>query len=115
LPHGIFSSVAAGDPNFVLAIADNAALPAPFGSEQGGGLFSGVDVDDSSVLIKFTHRVDLNLDGLLSDNDAILFSTNFAVGEAAQWSVGDLNYDAVYSDDDLILFGTFYDSTLPGV
>jgi hypothetical protein len=109
---GITSSVAAIDGNYVLAVADNAALAAPFGTAQGGALFSGVDVDLTTVLVKFTHRVDLNLDGLVTDTDGIIFSTNYEPGAAAMWSIGDLDYDGVFSDNDVILFGTFYDTGL---
>lgn len=112
---GIISSTAAGDANFHLAVTDNAALPQPFGTAQGGTLFSGVDVDSSSVLVKYSHRTDLNLDGLVSDSDAIIFSTNYEAGESAFWSIGDLNMDSIFSDDDIILFGTFYDASLPPV
>ena len=32
---------------------------------QGGPLFTGVDLDFTSILIKFTHRADINLDGVI--------------------------------------------------
>jgi hypothetical protein len=65
-----------------------------------------------SVLVKFTHRVDLNRDGLVSESDAIVFSTNFERGAAAYWGIGDLNYDGRFTDSDAILFSTFYDADL---
>jgi hypothetical protein len=106
---GITSSTAASDDaagTFVLAIADNATLAAPY------GVFDGVSITEDTVLIKFTHRVDLNLDGLVTDADAIVFSTNFEAGASATWSIGDLDYDGVFSDNDVIIFGTFYDTGL---
>jgi autotransporter-associated beta strand protein len=112
---GITSSAAASDDaagNFVLAIADNSLLPAPFGVSNGGENFAGIDVPAESVLIKFTHRVDLNLDGLVTDSDAILFSTYFEQGAEAYWAIGDLDYDGVFTDNDVIIFGTFYDTGL---
>jgi autotransporter-associated beta strand protein len=112
---GITSSAAAsGDAagNFVLAIVDNAALPQPYGASNGGDNFSGVDVPLESVLVKFTHRVDLNLDGLVTDADAIIFSTNYEAGAAANWGIGDLDYDGTFTDNDAIIFGTFYDPGL---
>jgi hypothetical protein len=115
LGKGIISSTAANDSNYHLGIADNASLAAPFGSAQGGPLFDGIDVDDTCVLVKFTHRVDLNLDGVVTDADAITFSTNFEIGASACWSIGDLNMDGVFSDDDSILFSTYYDTNLPPV
>ena len=46
---GITSAVAAADSDYVLAVADNALLTAPFGTAQGGPLFDGVNT-------LFTHR-----------------------------------------------------------
>jgi autotransporter-associated beta strand protein len=112
---GITSSAAASDAaadSFVLAIADNASLSQPYGVSNGGDNFDGVDVPLQSVLVKFTHRVDLNLDGLITDTDAIIFSTNFENGAGAYWSIGDLNYDGTFSDDDAIMFSTFYEPGL---
>jgi hypothetical protein len=82
---GITSSAAASDDaagNFVLAIVDNANLPQPYGASNGGDNFDGVDVPLESVLVKFTHRVDLNLDGLVTDADAIIFGTFYDTGLA---------------------------------
>lgn len=115
LGNGITSSAAASDPNFHLGVADNANLPQPFGTAQGGPLFDGVDVDDTCVLVKFTHRTDLNLDGLVTDTDAITFSTNFEANAAAYWSIGDLDMDGLFTDNDAILFSTYYDPNLPQV
>lgn len=113
LGKGITSSSAAADPGaYVLAIADNAQLASPFGAAQGGDLFSGKDVDLTTVLVKFTHRVDLNLDGLVTDADAIIFSTNFENSSPANWSIGDLNYDGLFTDNDAIIFSTFYETSL---
>lgn len=107
---GIMSSVAALDSNYILAVADNAQLTSPFGTAQGGPLFSGVDVDLTSVLVKFTYRVDLNLDGLVTDADAIIFSTNYEADADANWAIGDLDFDGVFSDADAIIFSTYYET-----
>jgi autotransporter-associated beta strand protein len=107
------STAAAGGGDYVLAVADNALLASPFGNGTGGKpKFAGQSVDDTTVLVKFTHRVDLNLDGLVTDADAIIFSTNFEQGASAYWGIGDLNYDGRFNDDDIILFSTFYDTGL---
>jgi hypothetical protein len=90
-------------------VADNALLAAPFTS------FAGQIIDLSTVLIKFTHRVDLDLNGVVSDEDAITFSTNYETGATAFWSIGDLNMDGFFTDDDAILFSTYFDSTLPQI
>jgi hypothetical protein len=62
--------------------------------------------------VKFTHRVDMNLDGLVTDADATTFSTNYEAGAPANWSIGDLDYDGTFTDNDAIIFGTFYDTGL---
>jgi hypothetical protein len=49
-----------------------------FGDGTGGKTrFDGQTVDDTTVIVKFTHRVDvdLDLDGFVTPNDAIIFAT----------------------------------------
>jgi autotransporter-associated beta strand protein len=109
---GITSSIAANDGNYVVAIADNATLAAPFGTAQGGPLFAGVDVDLDTVLIKFTHRADINLDGLVTPDDSAVFGGNYDEGQPAVWATGDMNYDGIYTPDDAAIFGGAYDESL---
>jgi hypothetical protein len=109
---GITSSVAALDGNFVVAVADNALLAAPFGSAQGGPLFTGQDVDLTTVLVKFTHRADINLDGLVTPDDSAVFGGNYDEGQPATWATGDMNYDGVFTPDDAAIFGGAYDESL---
>ena len=109
---GITSSIAANDGNYVVAIADNATLAAPFGTAQGGPLFAGVDVDLDTVLIKFTHRADINLDGLVTPDDSAVFGGNYDEGQAAVWATGDMNYDGIFTPDDAAIFGGAYDESL---
>jgi hypothetical protein len=115
LGNRITSAVAASNGNFALAVADNAQLTAPFGAAQGGPLFAGLDVDLTTVLVKFTHRVDLNLDGRVDPNDASVFGTSFSENDPASWSIGDLDYDGLFTPNDAAIFGTFYDESLPQV
>ena len=109
---GITSSVAALDGNYVLAIADNATLAAPFGTAQGGQLFAGVDVDLDTILIKFTHRADINLDGVITPDDSAIFGGNYDENQPAVWATGDMNYDGIYTPDDAAIFGGAYDESL---
>jgi hypothetical protein len=115
LGRGIRSSVAAADGGYALAVADNSQLSAPFGTGQGGPLFAGQNVDPTTVLVKFSHRVDMDLDGDVGPNDASIFGTNFSEGDAAQWSIGDLDYDGMFTPNDASVFGTFYDGSLAEV
>ena len=110
---GIVSSIAANDGNFTVGVAENAALPAPFGTAQGGPLFTGIDVDLTTVLLKFTHRADINLDGLVTPDDSAIFGGNYDNNQPATWATGDLNYDGLFTPDDSAIFGGSYDETLP--
>ena len=65
------------------------------------------------MLVKFTHRSDLNLDGLVDPNDSAVFGTNYSENDAAFWSIGDLDYDGLFTPSDSAIFGTFYDESLP--
>jgi autotransporter-associated beta strand protein len=112
LGDGITSSTAAADGSYTLTVADNAALAAPFGSAQGGGLFAGVDVDLTTVLVKFTHRADLDLDGMITPNDASIFGTNYSQSDFANRAMGDMDYDGVFTPNDASIFGTFYDESV---
>ena len=109
---GITSSIAANDGNYVVAIADNATLAAPFGTAQGGPLFSGVDVDLDTILVKFTHRADINLDGLITPDDSAVFGGNYDENQPAVWATGDMNYDGIFTPDDAAIFGGAYDESL---
>ena len=109
---GIVSSIAANDGNYVVAIADNATLAAPFGTAQGGPLFAGVDVDLDTILIKFTHRADINLDGVITPDDSAIFGGNYDENQPATWATGDMNYDGIFTPDDAAIFGGAYDESL---
>jgi hypothetical protein len=109
---GITSSVAALDGNYVIAIADNALLAAPFGTAQGGAPFAGVDVDLDTVLVKFTHRADINLDGVITPDDSAIFGGNYDENQPATWATGDMNYDGIFTPDDAAIFGGAYDESL---
>ena len=112
---GIVSSSARADGNFHVAVADNALLAAPFGTAQGGALFAGVNVDLTTVLIKFTHRADLNLDGLITPDDSAAFGGNYDENGFATWATGDMNYDGIFTPDDGAIFGGAYDESLPAI
>lgn len=83
---GITSSAAAYATNHGLGIAEASAI---LGS--GGGTFSGVNVDDSSVLIKYTYFGDANLDGKVDILDLGLLASHWQ--QAGGWYQGDFNYD----------------------
>jgi autotransporter-associated beta strand protein len=114
---GITSSTAANplaNGNYTLGVAENALLVNPFGDGGASGpLFDGQAVDSTTVLVKFTHRVDLDLDGLVTGNDAAIFNGAFSEGDSgATWMAGDLNYNGVWDSDDAAIFNSFYDESL---
>ena len=113
----ITSSVAAApssNGNYALGVANNALLVNPFGNgTTTGPLFDGQSVDSTAVLVKFTQRVDLDLDGLVTGNDAAIFNGAFSEGDSgATWQTGDVDYDGVYSSNDAAIFNSFYDESL---
>ena len=77
LGNGITSSTANANRNFAIGVADNANLAIPF---DGTRLFSGQVVDTTTILVKFTHRIDLDLDGVITTNDATIFNSRYSEG-----------------------------------
>ena len=112
LGNGITSSTANANRNFALGVADNANLAIPF---DGTRLFSGQVVDATTILVKFTHRIDLDLDGVITTNDATIFNSRYSEGAPAYWSIGDLDYDKVFTTNDATLFNSFYNEALASV
>ena len=122
LGKGITSSTAANplsNGNYALGIAENGQLTNPFGSQDPNDpnsvnpQFDNQTVDNTTVLVKFTHRVDLDLNGLVDGNDAAIFNGAFSEGDGgATWQTGDVDYDGVYSSNDAAIFNSFYDESL---
>ncbi len=114
---GIISSGARDtDPSiFALGYAENADVPMPYGS--GAESFFGIDVDATSLLIKFTWVGDLNVDGLVDFQDLAVFNTNYDNGQSIgrYWFEGDFNYDGFIDFQDLSLFNTNYDPNKPSL
>ena len=112
LGNGITSSTANANRNFAVGVADNANLAIPFDATR---LFSGQVVDTTTILVKFTHRIDLDLDGVITTNDATIFNSRYSEGAPAYWSIGDLDYDRVFTTNDATLFNSFYNEALASV
>ena len=112
LGNGITSSTANANRNFAIGVADNSLLTIPFDANR---LFSGQVVDATTILVKFTHRIDLDLDGVITTNDATIFNSNYSEGAPARWSIGDLDYDRVFTTNDATLFNSFYSEALASV
>ena len=85
--------------------AENAAMPlGPLTT------FHGQAVDDTSILLAYTHTGDANLDGVVNDDDVTIVGASYAPDVAnANWSMGDFDYNGFVDDDDVTLLGAFYD------
>ena len=105
---GITSSTAAGNPGlYSLVVLDNATRPTPFPT------FDGIDTSShQQVIVKFSWVADIDLDGLVTSNDAIAFAANYSDGAAANHQRGDLNYNGIFDSGDAILFATAYNESL---
>jgi hypothetical protein len=106
---GITSSVAAAanasEPESrSVAYAENAALP--LGKYT---TFRGLPVDDTAILVALARTGDLNLDGIVGDDDVTVLGAAYAPGAAnAAWTLGDIEYNGFIDDDDVTLLGAFY-------
>ena len=78
-------------------------------------LFAGEAVDTTAVLVKFTHRVDLDLDGVITTNDATIFNSQYSEGGASRWGIGDVDFDGLFTTNDATLFNSFYNESLTAV
>jgi T5SS/PEP-CTERM-associated repeat protein len=108
---GINSSTAAIDPTRAIGYAEAADVLDFSGPPP---TFIGQSVDDSSALIRFTVRGDLNLDGSVSFADLIKIAANFGINDGtATWSQGDINYDGNVGFVDLIGVAAAFGSSLP--
>jgi hypothetical protein len=103
---GINSSAAASDPDrLAVGYADNGTLP--LGPYQK---FQGADVDDTTVLVRYTPAGDANLDGVVNDDDVTVVNAYYAPNVPnANWAFGDFDYNGFVDDDDVTLLGASYE------
>jgi hypothetical protein len=87
--------------------AENALLPlGPYTT------FHGQPVDNTTVLISYTHTADANLDGVVNDDDVTIVGAIYAPGVAQpHWALGDFDYNGFADDDDVTLLGALYQPT----
>lgn len=113
---GITSSQAATDavarPNATsVAYADNVTIPT-----GQYGFFRGRPVDETTVLMCYTRTGDVNLDGVVNDDDVTIVGVNFAPGfSKPHWVLGDFDYSGFVDNDDVTLLGVFYNPSAPAV
>jgi len=105
---GINSSAAAAStsPKTALGYAEASQILSP-----GGGVFSGVAVDGTTVLVKYTVAGDANLSGNVNLDDFTALAANF--GNAGVWTTGDFNYNGLVNLDDFTILAASFGQTLP--
>ena len=106
---GLMSSAAAANANhYTLGVVDNATNSSHY------DVYDGVNTaSHQQVLVKFTYVDDLDLDGSVTLNDAVVFGGRFSLGATASYQFGDLNYNGVYDLNYATTFGGAYNTALP--
>ncbi len=75
--------------------------------------FDGQVVDTTTIFVKFTHRADVNIDGVVNVNDSFIFNGSYnEAAPLARWATGDQNYDGKYTINDSFLFNGAYNEAL---
>lgn len=101
---GINSSAAAASGNTAIGVAEATDLFSTFPAT-----FSGQQIDNTAVLLRYTPYGDADLNGAVNSDDFNRLAANF--GQAAKrWTHGNFNFDAagaVNSDDFNLLAGNF--------
>jgi glucose/arabinose dehydrogenase len=106
---GIRSSAVSDPTVHGLGYALNGNLPDPYNSTDR--LFSGVGVDGTAVLVKFTWVGDLDIDGRVNFSDLVVFNGSYDDGATSGhfWYEGDFDYKGLVDFSDLVLFNGAYD------
>jgi hypothetical protein len=106
--NGITSSTAAlHNSSRTIGYADNGELP--LGAYV---VFYGHNVDNTTVLVRYTIVGDFNLDGVVDDADVTVLSVTYAPGVPnPYWSLGDADYNGFVDEADSTIIGAFYDPT----
>jgi len=113
---GLTSSTAVSNPiRLGIGYAQNDMLFAPYNTFAGEALvINGVPVP--AVLVKFTYLGDMNLDGVVDDNDVAAFGLFYDGGakNTHYWNEGDIfGYDGRIDDNDVSIFGLTYGAGYP--
>lgn len=82
---GLTSSWIESNPDYGLAVIDNADLGLTF--------FNGQDITLDSLIVATALRGDANLDGLVDSFDLTAWQSNYGLTTGATWNDGDFDYD----------------------
>jgi hypothetical protein len=77
------------------------------------GTWKGVQVDATSMLVRFTLLGDANLDGTVNFDDLLKLAASYSQS-GKSWANGDFTYDGVVNFDDLLKLASNYNQTLSG-
>jgi autotransporter-associated beta strand protein len=90
---GLTSSLADAS-NFALGFAESSAIFTSFPAT-----FSGIEVDNSAVLVRWTRYGDADLNGTVNLDDFNRLAANFGASDKV-WSDGDFNYNGIVNLED---------------
>ena len=94
------AAVAAKNYKMALGYLDNGTSAHPLTSFDGVTLDSG----HKQVLVRYTWAGDVNLDGVVNDDDVTLMLASYNKGSNFNWSQGDVaGYNGLVNDDDVTL------------
>jgi hypothetical protein len=103
---GIHSTTAGANAGTALGYAEASSLFTVFPAT-----FAGEQVDDSTVLVRYTLAGDANLDRAVNIGDFSLLAAGY--NSPAGWSGGNFNYDADVNIADFSLLASAFNSALP--
>jgi hypothetical protein len=108
---GIDSSMAGADPAKVSALGvllnNNGSGGRLFGNGAPRGLFDGLDVAVTDVLVKYTYYGDTDLSGSVDSADYSKLDNGYSMGLTG-WGNGDFNYDGSTNASDYSIIDTTY-------
>lgn len=97
-----------GSDRYNLGIVDNAAF-GELGISTSFLNFSGVPIDTSSLLVKYTLNGDAYLDGVVTADDYTFWVNGYlSNGTRGGWLYGDFNYDGAVTSNDYTLWLNSY-------
>lgn len=102
---GILSSTVLSQPNFTIGYAEasqvRTSFPATFGSFT--------DVDNTTVVVRYTLKGDANLDRSVNFDDLLRVAQNYDAAVSGRvWSQGDFDYTGIVNFDDLLMMAQQY-------
>ncbi|MEX2139247.1 MAG: S8 family serine peptidase [Pirellulales bacterium] len=71
-------------------------------------VFMGQEVDQSSLLARYTVTGDMDLDGTVGDNDITIIGATSPTPGENRWYFGDVDYDGNVDDNDVTLVSALY-------